>query len=138
MVQLISMTICSDLACSSDCVSWLATVGKCAMNSIVTMNSVSRYSDTACQRPIIGADLMPLFLDSGCMVLYAANDNKIGSYRASNTSAMIGGVIGAVIVVGGALFYCRRTRRIRPLESVDIINPIHASVHAGPSRPDQE
>ena len=108
------------------------------MNSIVTMNTISRYSDAACQWPIIGADLMPLFVDSGCEVLYAANDNKIGSYRASNTSAIIGGVIGAVIVVGGALLYCRRTRRTSPLDSVGIINPMHASVHAGPSQPAQE
>ena len=41
---------------------------------------------------------MPLFIDAGCNILYASNDNKIGSYRSSNTLIIV------VSVIGGALF----------------------------------
>lgn len=121
--QLIQMSVCSDFSCSSNCVSWTATAGKCNPcqkgpcsvtnpSSIVNVGSMSLYSDSNCQNAIPGTLEMNLFMDSGCKVLYAANDNKIGSYKASNTSAIIAGVVGGVVLLAccctGAYCMCKR------------------------------
>lgn len=121
--QLIQMSVCSDFSCSSNCVSWTATAGKCNPcqkgqcsisnpSSIVDVGSMSLYSDSNCQNVIPGTLDMNLFMDSGCKVLYAANDIKIGSYKASNTSAIIAGVVGGVLLLAccctGAYCMCKR------------------------------
>lgn len=118
--QLIQMSVCSDFSCSSNCVSWTATAGRCNPcpdkgpcsltnpSSIVDVGSMTLYSDASCQNVIPGTLDMTLFMDSGCKVLYAANDKKIGSYKASNTSAIVAGVIGGVFLLacGCTCAYC--------------------------------
>jgi hypothetical protein len=127
--QIISISLCSDLACSKDCEIWTATLGKCTSykrgSSIVSDNSISLYTDSQCQKPILGQQDMTLFMDVGCKTLYAYNDNKIGSYKASNTLVIV------VSVIGGTLFlicfsifcqyYYKKYRQVKPAPNATAI-----------------
>lgn len=115
--QIISMAVCKDLTCSKECVYWTATSGKCAPcqgtcsqtnpSSIVTTSSITLYSDSTCQQVIPGTQQMQLLVDRGCNTLIAENANTIGSYRASNVSAVIGSVVGGIVfIIGLAICLC--------------------------------
>lgn len=110
--QLITITLCSDDACLANCVSWVATSGKCTPckqergdcsiynpSSIVTSSHMSLYTDSSCQYRVVGADNMAITIDSGCQRLIGSNSNPIGSYNASNSSAVIGGIIAGVVLL---------------------------------------
>jgi len=120
--QIINIYLCSDLACSNNCEIWTAISGKCTSykrgSSIISDNSISLYTDSQCQMPIPGQQLMPLFVDTGCNILYASNDTKIGSYRASNTLAVVFGVIGGALFLICFVIFCqyfyKKYRQIQP------------------------
>ena len=109
--QIININLCSDLSCSNNCEIWTGTSGKCTSykrgSSIISENSISLYTDSQCQTPIPGQQLMPLFVDTGCNILYASNDTKIGSYRASNTLAIVFGVIGGALFLICFVIFCQ-------------------------------
>lgn len=123
--QVISMSVCSDDVCKKDCVSWTANSGKCSPcqsnlgpcstknpSSIVTTSSMTLYSDSSCQQVISGTVNMPLLMDSGCNVLIGDYSSRFGSYRASNTSAIIGGIVGGVVLlIGVCVCSCCLCRR---------------------------
>jgi F0F1-type ATP synthase assembly protein I len=70
---------------------------------------------------------MPLFLDTGCQVLYAGNDSKIGSYKASNTSAIIGGVATAIIFIVAIFticYYRNRDNKDKKIIPTIVMNPL--------------
>ena len=134
--QLISMTICSDDICSKDCVSWTATSGKCSPcqsnlgpcsatnpSSIVTTSYITLYSDSTCQKAISGTENIGLLMDSGCNVLVAAYSSHIGSYKASNTSAIIGSAIaGSILLLSLCVCgFCLR-RGFRDTQKPDKLN----------------
>ena len=107
-----SLTLCSDDSCVSNCASSTVNVGDCfpyigqghASGSVASVDALTFYSDAQCKNAVPGATDMALFMDSGCKTLYGANDRKLGSYKASNLSAIIGGVVGGCSFVVGACF----------------------------------
>lgn len=125
--QIISLTLCSDNSCSNNCVSAFVNVGICytapveavaaySLGPIEQQGSLTFYSDSQCTTAIAYATHMTLFMDSGCKTLYGANDGKMGSYKASNVSGIIGGVASFSVAVGACfLGYClyKRQRRQR-------------------------
>ena len=135
--ELISMTVCSDDICSKDCVSWTATSGKCAPcqsklgdcsaknpSSIVTTSYITLYSDSTCQKVISGTENMGLLMDSGCNILVAAGSNHIGSYKASNTSAIVGGVVaGSFLLICLCICGCCMRRGCKSAQKQNNINP---------------
>jgi hypothetical protein len=126
-MSILTVTKCSDLVCTDSCITWTTTVGTCAEKSILLINAITLYSDTACQHPIPGAELMTLFLDTGCQVLYAGNDSKIGSYKASNTSAIIGGVATVVIFIIAVIticYYRNRAIKEQQIRPTIVVNPL--------------
>ena len=100
--QLIDITVCTDNSCKSNCVSWTATNNECAVctNSqcsvtnpsakIQNMNSITFYTDTKClnHNIVSGTSSIPITLDNSCHLLHDNNMNIIGSYNASNKSAL--------------------------------------------------
>jgi hypothetical protein len=85
--------------------------GKCTTykrgSSIISDNSISLYTDSQCQKPIPGQQEMSLFMDVGCKTLYAYNDNKIASYRASNSLVIVVSVIGGMLFLICFLIFIR-------------------------------
>ena len=124
--QIININLCSDLSCSNNCEIWTATFGKCTAykrgSSIISENSISLYTDSQCQQPIPGQQLMPLFMDTGCNILYGSNDTKIGSYRASNTLAIVFSVIGGALFIIGFVIFCqciyKKYKQVQPTPTV--------------------
>jgi hypothetical protein len=85
------------------------------------MNSITFYTDTKClnQNIISGTSSMPITLDNTCHLLHDNNMNIIGSYSASNKSALIGGIIGGfillvIIIMCISCFFCCKKRQIEP------------------------
>lgn len=126
--QIISLTLCSDNSCSNNCMSAFVNVGICyaasasaeaeaySLGPIEQQGSLTFYSDSQCTTAIAYATHMTLFMDSGCKTLYGANDGKMGSYKASNVSGIIGGVASFSVAFGACfLGYClyKRQRRQR-------------------------
>lgn len=121
--QLISMKVCSDLKCKTDCVSWNTNANSCAVcdknkgacsitnpSSKTTTNSLTFYSDNTCTSVISGTQNMPILIGAGCNVLH--NEfGDFGSYDATNLSALIGGVVGGVIVLICLCVCCCRKHR---------------------------
>jgi len=122
--QLINMQVCTDFYCNTNCVRWIATSGKCTPcqgvlsscsntnpSSIVTTSSITFYSDSNCNTPIVNSYKMPLLLDNTCYQLYIyGNTNSYGSYKASDTSMIIGITVGTVVVliIGCVICYMRK------------------------------
>lgn len=138
--QILSMTVCSDDVCEKDCVSWSATSGKCSPcqshlgdcsvtnpSSIVTTSYITLYSDSTCQKVISGTMNMPLLMDSGCNLLVATGSSHIGSYKASNTSAIIGGFIGGLLLLIGLCIcgccLCKRWKLASQNNQNDVNSP---------------
>ena len=126
----ISMTVCSDDVCSKDCISWTATTDRCSPcqpnlgacssknpSSIVTTSSMTLYSDSTCQKVIPGTQNMNLLMDSGCNVLIGDKASHFGSYKAINTGAIIGGLVGGSFLLFAmcicACCLCKRCRDIK-------------------------
>jgi hypothetical protein len=134
--QIISMTLCSDYYCSDKCVSWTTNVDKCIsyqsnLGSILTIDSITLYSDSECKKSIPGREEMTMFIDTGCKTLYASNDNKIGSYKSMNISAIIGSVSGFVILFM-CICICNYYKNLciyrvapAPIPNVIVLNPYH-------------
>jgi len=108
--QQISMTVCTDSMCNSNCVSWTTSSGSCAVcqgganacsptnpSSITTSSDITLYSDAKCTTRLMGTGKMPITLDNTCHLLHSMDMTPIGSYRATNQSAIIGGVISGII-----------------------------------------
>ena len=150
--QIISLTLCSDNSCSNNCASAFVNVGICytapveavaaySLGPIEQQGSLTFYSDSQCTTAIAYATHMTLFMDSGCKTLYGANDGKMGSYKASNVSGIIGGVASFSVAVGACfLGYClyKRQRRQRIAQlTVGPIGPTAATASAavGPTAP---
>jgi hypothetical protein len=131
--QLIDITVCTDNSCKTNCVSWTATNGDCSVcrNSqcsitnpsakIQNMNSLTFYTDTKClnQNIVSGTSSIPITLDNSCHLLHDNNMNIIGSYNASNKSALIGGLIGGfvlliIIIMCISCICCCKKRQIEP------------------------
>jgi hypothetical protein len=131
--QLIDITVCTDNSCKTNCVFWTASNGDCSVcrNSqcsitnpsakIQNMNSITFYTDTKClnQNIVSGTSSIPITLDNSCHLLHDNNMNIIGSYSASNKSALIGGIIGGVIfiifiIMCISCFCCCKKRQIEP------------------------
>lgn len=113
--QIVSLTLCSDDSCVSNCVSSTVNVGDCfpytgllssrsMSGSVAKIDALTFYSDAQCKNAVPSATDMLVFMDSGCKSLYGANDSKLGSYKASNLSAIIGGVVGGCSFVVGSCF----------------------------------
>jgi hypothetical protein len=128
--QIVSLTLCSDDACAQ-CTTTTYNAGQCydaaagsslKIGSGTSIESLSFYSDESCKTVKPQENNMVLFMDGGCKTLYGANDKKLGSYKAINVSAIIGGVIGGVSVFAGfCLLVCclfkdvKRRQRIEHL-----------------------
>ena len=133
--QLIDITVCTDNSCSNNCISWTATNNECSTcrNSqcsvsnpsamIQNMNSITFYTDTTCssQNIVPGTSANLISLDNTCHLLYDNNVNLniIGSYRASNKSALIGGIVGGIlllifIIICISCICCCKRRQIEP------------------------
>jgi hypothetical protein len=131
--QLIDITVCSDNSCKNNCISWTATNNQCSTcrnsqcsvsnpsSMVQNMNSITFYTDTSCsnQNIISGTSSIPITLDNTCHLLHDNNFNIIGSYNASNKSALIGGIIGAVtllilIIICISCICCCKRRQIEP------------------------
>jgi len=70
------------------------------------------YSDSSCQHAISGTENMGLLMDSGCNALVASYNKHIGSYKASNTSAIIGGAIaGSFLLLSLCICGCCLCRK---------------------------
>ena len=114
--QLIDITVCTDNSCSKNCFSWTATNGDCSIcrnsqcsvsnpsSMIQNMNSITFYTDTKClnQNIVPGTTANLISLDNTCHLLHDNNINMnmniIRSYKASNKSGLIGGIIGSIIL----------------------------------------
>ena len=84
--QLIGMNLCVDNACSN-CISWTANSGSCSYeNTITTMSTFTLYSDSSCQSP---QSSISITVDGICHQISSSG----GSYKATNVSAIIGGVV---------------------------------------------
>jgi hypothetical protein len=144
--QIISMAVCKDLTCSKECVYWTATSGKCAPcqgtcsltnpSSVVTTSSITLYSDSTCQQVIPGTQQMQLLVDRGCNTLIAENANTIGSYRASNISAVIGSVVGGIVFVIGLSVclccFCKKRRQQQQQQGDPIALPDQGQAYVVP------
>jgi len=111
--QLIDITVCTDNNCNTNCISWTATNGQCATcrndvcsisnpsSMIQNMNSITFYTDKKCSNTNIipGTSANPITLDNTCHLLHANDMTVIGSYHASNTSALIGGIVGGILIL---------------------------------------
>jgi len=108
--EFIDMTVCSDLSCSRDCVSWTSESGICSPcntkrglcsstnpSSITTINKITFYSDSVCKNVISGYSDIPIVLNNNCNTLIASG-TTIGSYRSANLSLVIGLTIAIISV----------------------------------------
>jgi hypothetical protein len=109
------MTICSDLNCNNDCISWITSNGKCYstdinFNTITTTSSYAQYSDSSCNVIKPNTYITPIVLDNTCQQLYIdGNQSPIGSYKGFNLSLVIGVIVGSsifVILVIIWILYC--------------------------------
>lgn len=136
--QFISMTVCSDLYCKNDCISWVSSNGKCYssdinFNTITTISSYAQYSDSSCNILKPNTYITPIVLNNNCEQLYIyGNQSPIGSYRGFNLSLIIGVIIGSIIFLiliiiwilycCGVKFCCCRNKKIEyPQQSNAII-----------------
>jgi len=147
--QLIKLTLCTDNGCSDGCLANMVNADTCYSCNIyhckASVHSLTFYSDAACNNALPAATDMTLFFDSGCKTLYGANEKKFGSYKASNVSALIGGIVGGSAVFVGfyvMIFYLytrlRRREKVshlvnepeepRPVNSRLINNPFYIDV----------
>jgi len=116
--QIVSLTLCSDDGCSNNCESAFVNVGQCYAGTVpyrlVHLDALTFYSDAACMSVIPTQNNMMIFMDSGCKTLYGANDKKMGSYKASNVGAIVGGVVGGLtLVTGMCLLVCCMYRDVK-------------------------
>ena len=109
--QLISMKVCTDLNCGTDCVSWTTNANDCAMcdknkgpcsitnpSSKTNTDTISFYSDEKCSSVIYGMENIPIIMGAGCNVLHSQYVT-VGSYDATNLSVLIGSITGGAITV---------------------------------------
>jgi hypothetical protein len=116
--QLVSLVLCSDNGCSNNCESAFVNVGQCYAGAVpyrlVHLDALTFYSDGECRNVIPTQNNMMVFMDSGCKTLYGANDKKMGSYKASNMGAIIGGLVGGLTLVTGiCLLACCLDRDVK-------------------------
>ena len=110
--QLISMNVCSDNNCNTNCISWIATNGQCSPckndqpcsntnpSSITTLSTFTLYTDSKCLVQIPNTYSSPINLDNSCNLLYTnGNQSLSGSYKGYNLSMLIGVVIGSIILL---------------------------------------
>jgi hypothetical protein len=103
--QFIDITVCSDLNCKNDCVSWITSNGKCYstgdnFNTVTTLSTYAQYSDSSCNTLKPNTYITPIILDNTCQQLYIyGNQSPIGSYKGFNLSLVIGVIIGSVILL---------------------------------------
>jgi len=130
--QFISMNVCSDNNCNTNCISWIATNNKCEPckndivcsennpSSITTYNSFKIYSDSKCNMQVPNTYSMPILLDNECHQLYLyGNESPSGSYRSYNLSMVIGIISGILIVFIITLYciirrYCKYCKKSSP------------------------
>jgi len=69
---------------------------------IKNMNSITFYTDKSCNANNIlpGTTSNQITLDNNCHLLHATDMTIIGSYRAQNKSAIIGAIVGGLIILG--------------------------------------
>jgi hypothetical protein len=113
--QFISMTVCSDLYCKNNCISWITPIGKCYstdnnINSITTLSSYTQYSDSSCNILKPNTYITPIVLDNTCQQLYIyGNYSPSGSYKGFNLSLIIGVIVGSIIfliIIIFCILYC--------------------------------
>jgi hypothetical protein len=110
--ELISMTVCSDLNCKNDCVSWTSSTDTCVTcdikkgdcsisnpSSIISENTISFFSDNACLKPIPNTRKIPFLTNSECNVLKSNYGYDIGSYKASNISMFLYVITGSLFTI---------------------------------------
>jgi len=152
--QLINMAVCSDAACQSNCIYWSTTANACAPcdknkgmcntlnpSSITKSDSLTLYSDSACASKNAITSPMPIVLDNSCRQLVTSGVN-VGSYRAMNVSAVIGGVVAGVIVitiigVTCCCCFCKRRSAMQqpPEQDQPPPPPLHIGTYAVPPPP---
>lgn len=115
---LVSMTICSDDKCSLDCSSWTVNTDSCAPcpssrgpcsffnpSAIFTTSELKFFSTADCSGPSFYS--AGISIDNKCTQLTPG-----AYYRATNVSAIIGGVVGGIIalvfVITFLSIWCRR------------------------------
>lgn len=125
VAQYLSMKTCSDASCGSVCVSWRINAGECATcnpdwgacsysnpSAVTTLSSIQYYYDRACLDPIPNSSASLTF-DGQCHVIgdYRGYIPGGTSYVALDISAVIGGVVGGllllVVVAVAILCVCR-------------------------------
>lgn len=113
--QFISMTVCSDLYCKNNCISWITSNGKCYsidnnINTITTLSSYTQYSDSSCNILKPNTYITPIVLDNTCQQLYIyGNFSPFGSYKGFNLSLIIGAIVGSIIfliIIIFCILYC--------------------------------
>jgi len=136
--QFIDMTICSDLYCKNNCISWTTSNGKCnsidnLFNTITTLTTYAQYSDSSCSELKLNTYITPIVLDNNCHQLYInGNQSPSGSYKGFNLSLIIGIIVSSVIFLiiniicilycCGIKFCCCRNKKIEyPQQSNAII-----------------
>ena len=92
---------------------------------IKNMNSITFYTDKSCNVNNIlpGTKSNQITLDNNCHLLHATDMTIIGSYRAVNKSAIIGAIVGGLIILGIVICIiccccCRRKQNITPPPSL--------------------
>ena len=117
--QLLGMKVCVSSDCSTGCTTWATSSGSCAVcsssngpcsafnpSSITTLGGITFYSDATCTNPTTSS--LPLSWDGSCHPLPTISGV---SYSATNVSAVIGGIIGGIMllvfIIIGVVFLCR-------------------------------
>ena len=126
--QIVSLTLCSDDACAQ-CTTTTYNAGQCyyvaagsslKIGSGTSIESLSFYSDDSCKTVKPQENNMVLFMDGSCKTLYGANDKKLGSYKAINVSAIIGGVMGVVSLFAGlCLIVCCTFKDVKRRQRIE-------------------
>lgn len=106
VAQLLSVRLCDDWACSSNCVVWRVYSGQCSScdpnegpcgnanpSVVATLSQITYYYDAACHFPIPGSETS-LVYNGLCNTVPGG-----GSYVALDISAVIGGVVGGVALL---------------------------------------
>ena len=113
--QLISISVCSDNECNKECSRWTTNSGQCypcdSIYCIITLSSITFYSDSSCFNIIEGTKPIPLNVNNKCNPLIFEG-TKIGYAQALNVSIVIGLTVGFLLLTIGAtiasICYCKK------------------------------